>query len=51
MPFKEAERVISPLIRRNAMIASLTPQEKSEIIKAKYGLTHGNGKRKRKTKK
>ena len=47
---KYADDVISPIIQHNAFIANMTPKEKSDYLKIKYRLSHGKGKRKRKSK-
>lgn len=48
---KESNNLIGPMIQKNAIIANMTPEEKTKYLKLKYGLRHGKGKRKKKNKK
>lgn len=46
-PPKALQDLMSPLINRNISISQDTPEQKLARIKAKYGLTHGKGKKKK----
>lgn len=50
----KSRKALSPIIERNRLLnaaRALPIEEKVEFIKIKYGLTHGNSKKKNKTKK
>lgn len=51
MSLRLANKVIRPMLERKAEIEEMTIQQKIEVIKETYNLSHGNGKRKRKRKK
>lgn len=46
-----ANKLLTPAIDHIKMVNSMTDKEKIEYIKAKYNLTHGKGKRKKRKKK
>lgn len=46
-----AGKFIKPIIDRNTRIATMTDEEKINMIKSRYNLTHGKGIRKKKKRK
>ena len=45
------DKFLTPIIETNKFISEMTKEERIELIKTKYNLRHGKGKRKSKNKK